>query len=185
MTDRIGIDAEQIEWRDVYGYEGIYVVSSNGDVKPLKKSKLLKGEYLKQRENPGGYPIVQLVKNGKMKNRTVHSVVLEAFVCPRPDGLEADHIDRNIKNNNYKNLQWITHKENIIKKGLQGGHLSGESHARSKLKEWMVREIKMAKRRAEEKGIYQWGANELAKKFEVSPSTICDVANGYVWRNVT
>lgn len=44
--------------------------------------------------------------------RYVHRLVLEAFVGPCPDGMEACHNDGNPLNNCLSNLRWDTHKNN-------------------------------------------------------------------------
>jgi len=43
----------------------------------------------------------------------VHRLVLEAFVGPCPDGMEACHLDSDKTNNRVSNLRWDTHLENM------------------------------------------------------------------------
>ena len=55
--------------------------------------------------------------------KKVHIIVAEAFVGPRPIGangrpLDTDHIDHNNFNNYYKNLQYLTRRENIQRSNL-------------------------------------------------------------------
>lgn len=45
-------------------------------------------------------------------DRTVHSLVLEAFTGPCPEGMEARHLDDNPTNNRLENLVWGTRSEN-------------------------------------------------------------------------
>lgn len=42
----------------------------------------------------------------------VHVLVLEAFVGPRPDGHEPDHINFDRHDNRVENLRWVTVSEN-------------------------------------------------------------------------
>ena len=42
----------------------------------------------------------------------VHKLVLEAFISPRPSGLQANHKDLDTENNKVENLEWITPSEN-------------------------------------------------------------------------
>jgi len=59
---------------------------------------------------------VNLSKDGKGLNKTVHRLVAKAFI-PNPEGLpEIDHIDGDKTNNVVENLQWISHVENNRKK---------------------------------------------------------------------
>lgn len=59
-----------------------------------------------------GYPIVQLHEDGASRVFNVHTLVLEAFVGPCPQGMEARHADHNRKNCCLSNLSWGTSKEN-------------------------------------------------------------------------
>ena len=47
------------------------------------------------------------------KRRSVHSLVLEAFVCPRPEGLLGLHRDDVKWHNHVSNLYWGTHADNM------------------------------------------------------------------------
>jgi hypothetical protein len=50
--------------------------------------------------------------SGKGKDFYVHILVLEAFVSPRPPGMETCHRNGDRKDNRLSNLRWCTHKEN-------------------------------------------------------------------------
>ena len=59
-----------------------------------------------------GYLAVDLYKDGQRTTNTIHKLVAEAFV-PNPDNKpEVNHIDGNRYNNDYRNLEWVTHQEN-------------------------------------------------------------------------
>lgn len=63
-----------------------------------------------------GYAVVHLrsgIKNKHGKVIKIHNLVADTFLEPgRPDQIEIDHLDRNRTNNYYKNLRWVTYKEN-------------------------------------------------------------------------
>ena len=60
-----------------------------------------------------GYLYVDLYKDGKRHRKYVHRLVAEAYI-PNPLNLPfVNHIDGNPKNNNYKNLEWCTPKQNV------------------------------------------------------------------------
>lgn len=46
----------------------------------------------------------------------VHRLVAHAFLGPCPKGMEVDHIDDDMLNNNANNLRYVTHEENLRKK---------------------------------------------------------------------
>lgn len=115
-------------WKDVVGYEGLYMVSSLGRVISLSRivtlndgrtgteyKKTLNAKILKQAMDYGGYLTVSLYcKEKKIRNKAhkVHRLVAMAFV-PNPLNKKViDHIDRVRSNNCAKNLRWCTTKEN-------------------------------------------------------------------------
>lgn len=94
-------------WKDVKGYEGLYIVSDKGNVKGLKYNKNICIQ-----TNWAGYKRVQLYKNNKGKKYSVHRLVAIAFI-PNPHGKEqVNHIDENKGNNHVENLEWVTNLEN-------------------------------------------------------------------------
>ena len=101
------------EWKDVAGYEGVYQVSSFGNVRSRTKSRLyfrkLRPSFLGK-----GYLGVTLYKNGKRKKRYVHRLVAETFI-PNPLNLsDVNHKDRVKTNNTISNLEWKTSQENTL-----------------------------------------------------------------------
>ena len=108
-------------WRDIAGYEGLYQVSDFGDVRSLGRwvngmndsKRFVKCRVLKPQKDGGGYLIVSLYKDGKIKTHTVHRLVAEAFI-PNPENLtEINHIDEDKTNNVVTNLEWCNRKYNI------------------------------------------------------------------------
>lgn len=114
------------ERRPVAGFDR-YTVSKSGEVYSAGRVAPLK-------KNPQhGYYRVCLYKNGKSVTRFVHTVVLEAFVGPRPLGMEAAHLDGDKSNNCAENLAWVSPKENHLHKLVHGTNYAGERHYRAKL----------------------------------------------------
>ena len=108
-------------WKDIEGYEGLYQVSTCGNVKSLPKVRrngtgtyIQKERLLKPSNTSTGYKKVELCKDGKRKSFKVHRLVAIAFI-PNPDNKpEVNHIDGNKINNNIDNLEWVTSSENSI-----------------------------------------------------------------------
>ena len=109
-------------WKPVTGYESLYEVSDNGEIRSCDryintdirhvKSRLIKGKTLFQNQKRNGYLTVDLCKEGKVKTTLVHRIVAEAFL-PNPDGLRfVNHKDSNRTNNAVSNLEWVTSSEN-------------------------------------------------------------------------
>lgn len=47
------------------------------------------------------------------RHHTVHSLVCETFIGPRPEGMDIDHVDRNPKNNDLDNLRYVSRSDNL------------------------------------------------------------------------
>lgn len=122
-------------WKPIQGYEGMYEVSNLGKVRsfdriiPRLKNGVLhdcrfNGGIVKITDNGHGYKIVSLSKMGR-KNHYVHRLVAIHFI-PNPDKKGfVNHKDGCKCNNEVKNLEWVTHSENIIHSLNRGGHPSG------------------------------------------------------------
>lgn len=85
-------------------YKGKYLVSENGDIFQIYKYKIKKK---KLTETNDGYLRTRINERFKL----VHRIVMEAF--KGESDLTVDHKDRNKKNNNLSNLEYVTFNENI------------------------------------------------------------------------
>lgn len=98
------------EWRDIRGYEGRYQVSNDGEIRNSK------GYILKPNSKSPRYHTVRLYNGGRFhyEDRLVHRLVAETFLEIPDDECEANHIDGNRYNNDVSNLEWVSHKENML-----------------------------------------------------------------------
>ena len=62
------IEEKEEIWRDVVGYEGLYMVSNKGNVKSLNYKRTRKEKVLKACKKPNGYLKIILWKDGNLKN---------------------------------------------------------------------------------------------------------------------
>lgn len=108
----------------VVGWEGFYTVDRLGVVRSLPRrvsdiyrgqprTRVLKERVMKPTPTKRGYWAVRLCKEGKGRTIYVHRIVLEAFVGPRPPGMEGCHWDGVTKNNSLANLRWDTPQANV------------------------------------------------------------------------
>lgn len=110
---------ESIEvWKNIAGYEGLYMVSNLGRVKSLE---FRNGACVKSRErimtptdNGNGYKIVGLRRGNHKANHYVHRLVAEAFI-PNPKAMNVvNHIDFDKGNNKADNLEWCSQTDNVM-----------------------------------------------------------------------
>jgi hypothetical protein len=81
---------------------------------------------LSTRPNPGnGYLLVGLHHHRRQTTRTVHSLVAEAFIGPRPAGQQIRHLDGDPVNNHLGNLRYGTGAENARDQVRHGTHANG------------------------------------------------------------
>lgn len=95
-------------WKDVLGYEGLYMVSSLGRIKSVKT-----GLIMKPKDNGRGYKYVALCKNGRCRTKCIHRLVVEAFIGAIPKGFEVNHKDEDKGNNTLDNLEICTRSYNV------------------------------------------------------------------------
>ena len=156
-------------WKPVVGHEGFYSVSDLGRVESLRRGIIL-SPILR-----GGYFFVNLHVDGVRKMGDIHALVLEAFIGPRPAGMECRHDDGIKTNNNVENLRWGTRSENQMDRAKHGTSNRGERCGSSKLTEWSVGWI----RRFLEHGFA--GQRYLARMFGVDEATIRKIKKREIW----
>ena len=108
-------EVEKMEeiWKDVEGFEGLYMVSNLGNVKSLNYRHKNEEHLLKLCINKYGYYFVRLHSNGMEKNFLVHRLVAKAFIENGNNFPLVNHKDENKLNNNFENLEWCTQEYNL------------------------------------------------------------------------
>lgn len=109
--------------------------------------------------------------------RYVHRLVLETFVGPCPDGMEACHGDGNPLNNRVENLRWDTRINNFADRDRHGNTPRGTRSGMSKLNDDLVSRIR-------ERYAAGIGATFLAEEFSVSRSLVYQIVSMKIWRHV-
>lgn len=97
-------------WKPIIGYESLYDISNLGNIKSYRHKK--EGRLLKVNNLPR-YPQIQLWRNNKHKNYTVHRLVALHFLENPLCYAEVNHKDRNIKNFDVSNLEWCNKFQNM------------------------------------------------------------------------
>ena len=163
-------------WKPIDGYEGIYEVSDQGNVRNVKRG----GKLMTAQKVTHGYLAYNLSKGGKTRSLLAHRLVAKAFI-PNPENKEqVNHKDLDKSHNTVDNLEWVTREENLI-------------HAET-FKPWETRRNPWRGRAPESNPNYTanlWRSNlkalredkgmtqeELADACCVRLSTIADLENG-------
>jgi hypothetical protein len=168
-------------WKDILGYKGIYQASDQGRIKSLSRldsrGHKIKGRILKPVKEKDNYLHVTLCKNGKIKRRKIHHLILETFVGLCPDGMECCHNINNRQNNRLSNLRWDTKSSNSRDSIRDGTHVdnSGEKNGSSKLTYNQILTIRRLYKT-------KYNQKELSNKFNISQSQISKIINFKLWR---
>jgi len=129
QTDAPNTKSASEKWADIPGYEGYYQASSLGLIRSLPRTiprpthplgdLILKGRILRPGVNKRGYHQVALCRNKRQRSIFVHKLVALAFYG-ESEGCEVNHIDGNKNNNALENLEYVSHKANMVHAGQLG-----------------------------------------------------------------
>lgn len=146
-----------------------YWISDQGRVYNWATKRYLKGSI-----NAYGYRHLRI--DGR--ERTVHGLVAQEFLGPRPVGLETRHLDGDRLNNTVGNLAYGTRSQNQQDRKRHGTYQYGELNPRSGLTWADVRRIRLANA----SGV---GYKKLAKTFSVTASCIQHICTERTWVEAT
>lgn len=167
-------------WRGVVGYEEHYQVSNYGRVRSLPRfggtyKRVYGGNVLTgHAQSNSGYESVSLSVNRERIQKSVHTLVAEAFHGPASNGQVCCHNDGNKLNNSAANLRWDTQSGNQRDRLLHGTSNRGSAHGNAKLCEldaWIIKNIGFTCR-------------EVGEFFGVSPTAISAIRRGRTWTHV-
>jgi hypothetical protein len=118
-----------VQW--VEFLDGAYAVSSEGEIKRLKRNKgATVGKVLAPSQNyEGGYAHVVVCVDREIRNMLVHRVVAEAFLGPCPDGCNVNHKNGNKFDNRASNLEYVTYSANT-QHALRAGLIARDERGR-------------------------------------------------------
>jgi hypothetical protein len=147
-------------WKDIKGYEGMYKVSSLGNVFSIKRNIMLK-----PRLKIYGYYDVALCKNCKYKHIRIHKLVATNFI-PNPNNFsDVHHKDEDKKNNKVTNLEWID----------EGKH--NKLHKAS-LTDNQVLKVRQLRKSS------GWGPLKIGRKLGISKGKVANILYGICYKDI-
>lgn len=160
-------------------YSNKFRISNLGELQNIKTNTTYK-----KRKTEFGYHTVT-VSLGSRKHKLViniHRAVAETFI-PNPNNkTEVNHKDGNKLNNSVENLEWCTHRENMIHASKNGllHPATGISQGFSRLSQVDVLYIK----NNYISGDKQFGSRGLARKFNCSHMVILNIIKGKTYKEI-
>jgi len=175
-------------WKDIIGYEGLYMVSDLGNIKTLKR-EYFTGEYYSKRVihehllvpalDQKGYLRIGLSKNSKNTTHKVHRIVAIAFIENKSNKPQVNHKNGIKSDNRALNLEWADNSDNQIHAFKHGLNVArkGENHSMSKLCEADVLKIR---------GMYISGntQTEISKIYNVTQANISEIVTKKSWSHI-
>ena len=174
-------------WVPVKGFEGLYEVSSFGNVKSCAKvvydrrtgTRIKNEKLLKCTQDSAGYTKVTLYKGTEHKEVwKVHRLVATNF-CKKPNGCDVvNHIDNNKINNHWSNLEWTTSLGNNTHMMNQDRHYfpSGDECSSAKVTTEMVAEILALSKKAV-------AQTAIGAMFGISQQQVSKIVRGTRWKD--
>ena len=124
-----------------------------------------------------GYLQVRLYRNAHGYSRRVAPLVLEAFIGPRPDGMNCCHNNGVPADNRLHNLRWDTQRNNYRDAIRHGTVTRGERVGGAKLTADQVLEIRRL-------GASGMSRQEIAEVFRVKRVTVYAIISKQNWRHI-
>lgn len=171
-------EEEHGKW--IPGYEGMYSVTTDGDVWSFKRWRGFGGAR-KLSPTParkrGGYPLVHLYPEGRKRVcRAVHVLVMLTYVGPRPEGMETCHNNGNPLDCRLSNLRYDTSTENNLDIKRNGRKIG----PKMRFDDRTAKRIKFLLKKGGPLGFQ----SELARKYGLHCSTLSDIKRGKIWKDV-
>lgn len=162
-------------WKDVVGYEGLYMVSSKGRVicvgndRAKRATIAANGSLIMSNKENKGYLSVTFTKEGKKTQIQVHRVVAFAFIQNPLNKPQVNHKNGIKSDNSVENLEWVTASENVRHSFDVLGRII---HNKNKTGIYGKRVLCL------DTGIEYLNINEAANKNNVHPSCISRAIKG-------
>jgi len=178
-------------WKQVVGYEGLYEVSTLGNLKTFNWKGTGQTRIMKPAKDHKGYLRTMLVKDKIAKTIKMHRIIAQAFLVNPENKATVNHKNGIKDDNRVDNLEWATCKENThhaiangifvfstkessVNKIVKRGELNGNA-------------ILTAEKVIEIRAKYnprKVSQLELANEYKVSRCTIKDIVNRKSWKHL-
>lgn len=163
------------KWKKITFFKNDYYVSNKGRI---KGTKILKPSFARR-----GYEKITLSGGTtKRKSITIHRLVAETFIGPRPKGFHINHKNANKSDNSVENLEYIHPKEHQKRTSKMGLMLHGEKHHKAKLSEKEAKEILSLGWNNSKKGI---SLKKISEMYGISVASAWSLLKRKSWKHIS
>jgi len=173
-------------WKQVVGFEGIYDVSDQGQVRRIKPYKT--GKFVNTPlprimiggNNGRGYKTVLLSGSEASRNKSykIHQLVAYAFLGAKVGQQEINHINRDRSDNRLCNLEYVSHQRNMKHcyefKERQDTCPRGTKHHNARINNEIARDIKQRLQSGEI-------MRNMSEQYGISIAAIHMIKTGKTW----
>lgn len=175
-------------YKAIPNYEGFYEISNFQNVKSLERvinrnngqKVRLKEKILKPAIGGRGYLSVVLCNEERQRTECIHILMAKTFIENPENKKEVNHINAITTDNRIENLEWVTHRENMVHAKKLGliEYKKGQDHYSSKLTDIDVIKIKSILKDKTHSHL------EISKMFNVDKSQISRINSGKTWNHI-
>lgn len=138
------IPKTELKFKPIPSFDNMYEINENGTILRNVKTKKNLTIFLDKHHSKTGYYATFINFKGIVRRLMIHIAVAEAWIGPRPEGMEVDHRDRNPHNNDYRNLRYVTHSEQMKNRILSNKIIEqGKANCRKYLVEQVMKPVKL------------------------------------------
>lgn len=152
----------ETQWRTIKSHPA-YEVSDTGRVRHVNGDD-------RSMQSRGGYLRVWLTNSEGRSQFSVHCLVAEAFIGPRPDGHVVHHKNADRADNRLANLEYVTQSQNVIES------LPSEYDGRIR-----PCDVRIMRRLADQ---YELTPKAIADLWGRPHQTIYDIVSRRTWKNI-
>lgn len=186
-----GVSLSEVKevWKNVIGFESIYLISNFGRLASLKN-----GFYILSNTNKkGGYLSVVLKYNNKVRYTRIHRIVYESFIGNIPKNRQIHHINGNKQDNRLSNLELIdskTHYHITVKENpnmiqsmiYYNKYIKNKKILQLDLNGAFIQKYNNAKEAYRITGVCSRNILQVANKTPYKKNKTRKQAGGYMWR---
>jgi hypothetical protein len=170
-------------WKDIPGYENVYMVSTFGRIRRIKSGQGARVGLRKHQFTSSGYPMISLCKDGIVKQYMIHRLVARCFLNEISGKTVVNHIDGKPSNPRLDNLEFVDqsgnmrHAVDVLGSHVGNPGMKGVDNPNVKLTQAHVAYIRNHKK-------HRGAAVKIARELGMGHSQVRRIIRGEAWKHI-